>query len=131
MPEQAPDPSTLHLLRTFVDQLTGLFGTEMRLVRSELGEKLAQIGRAAGLLAAALVAFLGGFVLLLMAGAAGLEAAGLAPEWANLAIACIAFALAALLAARAAGNLSPAKLAPRRSLAQLGKDADLLKGQPK
>lgn len=129
MSQSQTGPSTWALFNTFAAQASGLFQTELRLVRAEIGENLLAAARAAACLAGALVLALAGFVILLEACVGGLVAAGLAAHWAGLIVAAVAFAAVALLVKIALGNLTPARLMPVRSFAQMGKDLDLLKGK--
>ena len=127
MSQSQAGPSTFALFNAFAAQASGLFQTELRLVRAEIGENISAAARAALYLAAALVLALGGVVILLEACVSALVAAGLAGHWAGLIVAAGAFAAVAALARTALGNLTPARLMPMRSFAQMGKDLDLRK----
>ena len=127
MSQSEAGPSTWALLNTFAAQAAGLFQTELRLARAEIGENVAAAARAAVALAAALLLALGGFLVLLQACVSALAAAGLAMHWAGLVVAAAAFAIAALLVRKALADLKPSRLMPLRSLAQIDKDFGLLR----
>src|SRR6266849_774019 len=82
MAERATGFSTPHLFVDAVSQLAGLFRTEIRLVRTELSEKVSKAVNAVGLLSAAVVLLLAALIVLLQGAVAWLVIAGLQPHWA-------------------------------------------------
>ena len=76
----------------------------------------------------ALVLALGGFFIILEACVQALVALGFAPHWAGLIVAAVVLAAACWLLFRALDGLKPANLAPSRSLAQMHKNLNWLKG---
>ena len=128
MAEGNSAPSTWELASRLIGQISGLAQTELRLVRAEIGEKANAVVQAAALLAGGVVLALGGFFILLEACVQALVARGFPPHWAGLIVAALAVAIAGLLLFRAMRVLKPANLAPSRSLAQLHKNFNWLKG---
>lgn len=122
-------PSTPSLFADAFAQLTKLVETEIRLVKTELGEKISAAFRAiviilvaAVLLLAALFLILIGLVELLIAfGLIAWQAYGLV----GITIAIIG-GVALFLALR---RLSADQLMPKRSMAQIGKDVRVVKEQ--
>lgn len=124
-------PATTSLFADALSQMTTLFETEIRLVRSELGEKITQAVAAVATLAVAAVLLLASLFLLLQGIVDLLIAYGWKPFAADFLVGVViaAIGVVAIFAARKA--LEPAKLAPSRTLNQLGKDARVLKEQAK
>lgn len=122
-------PSTPSLFADALGQMTTLFETEIRLVRSELGEKITQAVIAvatmvvsAFLLIVALILLLEGVVQLLIA-------YGWQPWAANFIVAGVIGVVGAVAVLIAKRGLSAKALAPSRSVAQFGKDVRVVKEQ--
>src|SRR5205085_3536607 len=86
MTDRAQQPSTPHLFIEALAQLAALFRTEIRLVRTELGEKAAKAVNAVGMMAGAFILLLLALFILLEGLVAWLVAEGLAPYWAAVAV---------------------------------------------
>ena len=124
-------PATTSLFADALSQMTTLFETEIRLVRSEIGEKISQAVAAVGTLAVAAVLLLAALFLVLQGIVDLLIAYGWKPFAADFMVGVI-IALVGVVAIFAAKKaLEPGKLAPSRTLNQLGKDARVLKEQAK
>lgn len=120
---------TLGLIGDVFAQVTGLFHTEIQLLRTELNEKIALIVRSIVLLVVAAVFLLAALFLLLQALVAWLVMLGLVPPVAALAVGGGILVIGAIAAAVAARALSVKTLAPRRSLDQLSRDGRAIKDQ--
>ena len=122
-------PSTPSLFADALGQMTTLFETEIRLLRSELGEKITQaVVAAATMVASALLLFVA-LILLLEGVVQLLIAFGLQPWAANFIVGGViaVVGIAAVLIAKR--GLSAKALAPSRSVAQFGKDVRVVKEQ--
>ena len=120
--------STWGLFSQLAGQASGLIDTEFRLVRAEVSEKISITMRALSFLGAAAVLGLCGLIVLLQACVSALVALGLPPQWAGLVVAVAVLGLAAWLAVKALNDLKMSRLAPMRSLGQMGKNFNALKG---
>ncbi len=122
-------PSTPGLFADALGQMTTLFETEIRLLRSELGEKVTQaVTAVATMVVSALLLFVA-LILLLEGVVQLLIAFGLQPWAANFVVGGViaVVGVAAVLIARR--GLSAKALAPSRSVTQLGKDVRVVKEQ--
>ncbi len=120
-------PPTLGLISDVFAQITGLFQTEIRLLRAELNEKISLVVRGVVLLAVAAVLMLAALFLLLQALVGWLVMLGLAPPLAALAVGGGVLIIALIAVFIAARSLSAKRLAPRRSLDQLSREARTIK----
>ena len=122
-------PSSRSFTTLFTDLLRDsreLVRTEMRLVRSELSDKVNQMQTAGIALIAAAVCVLVGLVVLSQALVVAL-ATVMQPALAALLVGIVFLVVAAILFAQARSNLKPANLAPDRSADQLSKDTRMVK----
>src|SRR4051794_7107053 len=110
MSESAPRVSTPHLFVEAVAQLAGLFRTELRLVRTELGEKAAKAMNAIVVMSGAGILLLVALIILLEGAVAFLVTLGLKPHWAALAVGLPVAVLAVALLLSALGSLKLANL---------------------
>jgi hypothetical protein len=127
MSESAPRVSTPHLFVEAVAQLAGLFRTELRLVRTELGEKAAKAMNAIVVMSGAGILLLVALIILLEGAVAFLVTLGLKPHWAALAVGLPVAVLAVALLLSALGSLKLANLRPERALDQVSKDMNVAK----
>jgi uncharacterized membrane protein YqjE len=117
-----------HLFGDAMSQFAKLFQNEVDLAKAELGEKVQQIGSAAGLFAAGAVLVIPAIVMALFALSAALIAGGWSQPVAYLISAIVAAVLAAILFAVGMSRLDARHLAPRETLRQLEKDKETVKG---
>ena len=117
-----------HLFGDALSQFSKLFQNEVDLAKAELGEKVQQIGSAAGLIAAGAVLVIPAIVMALFALSAALIAGGWSQPVAYLISAIVAAVLAGVLFAVGMNRLDARHLAPRETLRQLEKDKDTVKG---
>jgi uncharacterized oligopeptide transporter (OPT) family protein len=111
-----------------MSQFAKLFQNEVDLAKAELGEKVQQIGSAAGLIAAGAVLVIPAIVMALFALSAALIAGGWSQPVAYLISAIVAAVLAGILFAVGMNRLDARHLAPRETLRQLEKDKETVKG---
>jgi hypothetical protein len=110
-----------------VAQLAVLFRTEIRLVRTELAEKVSRAVNAVGLLSGALVLLLAALIILLQGAAAWLVVAGLQPHWAAFIVGAVVAVIGVGLLFIALSALKVSNLRPNRTLGQVGKDMAVAK----
>ena len=127
MAERATRFSTPHLFVDAVAQLAALFRTEIRLVRTELAEKVSKAVNAVGLLSGALVLLLAALIILLEGVAAWLVVAGLEPHWAAFIVGGVVGIIGIGLLFTALSNLKVSNLKPNRALGQVNKDLAVAK----
>ena len=122
-------PSTSSLVADAMGQMARLVETEIRLVRTELGEKLAEAITAVATIAVSAVLMLASLILLLIGCVHLLIYFGLLPFVAYFIVGFAAIVLGGLAVYFALSRLSPSGLAPKRSINQIGKDARAIKEQ--
>ena len=127
--ESTGRPSTTSLLADAMSQMTHLLETEIRLVKTEMSEKVSEAVRAiativvsAVLLVAALILVLQGIVQLLVY-------FGMQPFAASFTVGVIVAAIGGLAVWMALRSLSVSNLAPQRTVDQLSRDAHVIKEQ--
>lgn len=116
------------LVTVLVGDLADLVRKEGQLVRAEVDEKISRAAKAAAGLAVGAVLLLGAFLVLLQALVLALSRM-LPPLWASVIVGALAGFCGAMLVLAAIKMIKPAKMAPDRSVRQLQKDVDLVKGQ--
>ena len=121
--------STPSLFAEALSQMTTLFETEIRLVRSEIGEKIAQAVRSIGVLVASAVLLVAALILLLEGIVQLLITFGWSAYAANFLVGVVIALVGGIAVAMAMKGLSAESLAPSRTMTQLGKDAHLAKEQ--
>lgn len=129
MNDQAGRPSTPTLFADALAQITLLFETEIRLVKTELSEKISGAIRAIVVLLVAAVLLLAALFLLLIGVVELLVAFGLLPWQAYFAVGIVIAVCAGVALYLAVRRLSVDQMAPKRSFSQLGKDAGIVKEQ--
>lgn len=122
-------PSTSSLVADAMAQMARLVETEIRLVRTELGEKVSEAIRAIAVIAVSAVLLLAAIILLLIGVVHLLIFFGLQPFAAYFAVGFIAVILGGLAVYFALSRLTPSGLAPKRAMNQIGKDARAIKEQ--
>ena len=122
-------PSTPALFADALSQMTTLFETEIRLVRTEIGEKISTAVNAVVVILVAAILLLAALFLILIGVVELLVYFGFQP-WQAYFMVGAGIALIGVVALLVAlRNLSADKLKPSRSLSQLGKDAEIVKEQ--
>lgn len=125
---EAKDPRSLsELFYGLTGDLADLVRKESELVRTELGEKLARLGRAGTIASIGAALMLGGFLVLLQALVLALSET-MHPAWASVVVGGAAAVLGLLLARTAISRMTAEELTPERSARQLEKDVQLVKG---
>lgn len=119
--------SVSDLLATALTQLSLLAQTEIRLARTEIGEKIVAAGTGMGLVGVAAVLAIPALVLLLMSGAALLVRHGLSAASADAIAGAGALILAVLMLLIGLSRLRGEALKPKRTLEQLHRDAIVAK----
>ena len=124
-------PSTPSLFADALSQMTTLFETEIRLVKTEISEKISSAINAVIVLLVAAVLLLAALFIILF-GIVQLVIFFGVVAWLAYFIVGVVIAVAGAIALYVALNkLSTDNLMPKRSLNQLGKDADVVKEQVK
>ena len=122
-------PSTPALFADALSQMSSLFETEIRLVRTEISEKLSFAIKTVAVMLAAAVMLLLGLLLLLFGVVYGISALG-PPLWVMFFIVGgVIVAAGGIALLLGLSELSGDKLLPKRSMDQLGKDATIVKEQ--
>ena len=124
-------PSTPSLFADALSQMTTLFETEIRLVRSEISEKITQAVTSIGVLVVSAVLLVAALILLLEGVVQLLIYFGWQPYAANFLVGVVIAVIGGIAVYLAMKGLSADKLAPKRVMHQLEKDARLAKEQVK
>ena len=111
--------------------VTDLFRTEIRLLRTELDEKVSHAVRAVAFIAVGAILLLAALFLILSAAVDALVAFGMARYWAALLVGAIVGVIGGGLLWKALNDLKPTNLKPSRSLGQVSKDIVAVKAQVK
>lgn len=121
--------STPSLFAEALSQMTTLFETEIRLVRSEIGEKITQAVTSIGVLVVSAVLLVAALILVLAGVVQLLIAFGWSAYAANFLVGGVVAVIGGIAVYLAIKGLSASNLAPSRTMTQLGKDAHLVKEQ--
>ena len=124
----ASEKSLTSLAGKVLNEITTLVRTELKLLRTEISEKLTFTSLSVALVATGAFLLLATFVLLLQAGVAGLVAYGFSWPVSFLIIAALTLVVGAGLVWFGINGLSAQQLAPSKTINQLQKDATLAKG---
>lgn len=116
------------LLGDLSSDITGLLRKESELVRAEVSEKLAQLVKASGEMAAGAICLMAALLILLQAVVIAL-AKVIGAGWASLIVGLVLAVLGFILVRAGAKSAAPQRLTPERSLRQVEKDAQLAKEQ--
>jgi uncharacterized membrane protein YqjE len=120
-------PSTPSLIAEAMAQMARLVETEIRLVRTELSEKVTQAIYALAIIAVSAVLLLGAIILLLIGVVHLLIYFGLQAFAAYFIVGVVAAVLGGVAVYIAINRLKPSGLAPHRALNQISKDAQVIK----
>ncbi|HEV7414860.1 phage holin family protein [Tianweitania sediminis] len=116
------------LISDLIQQVSTLVQTEIRLLRSEMGDKMK-------LAVSGITEMLAGAILLMAALLVLLQALVVAlsefmdPAWASLLVGVVVAIIGVVLVRRGTANLEPSNLMPDQTTHQLGKDATVVKEQ--
>ena len=110
-----------------VSDLAYLLQTEIRLARTEIGEKMSRAATGAGLLGASAVLALSGLIVLLFAVVRWLEIAGLPDQWGLLLVGGGVVAIGVVLAVIGANSLKAKALVPDRTIEEVRADLTVAK----
>ncbi len=124
-------PSTPSLFADALSQMTVLFETEIRLVRTEISEKISFAVKAVIALLVAAVLALAGLFIILFGIVQVVIALGVVAWLAYFIVGVVIAAIGGGAALFGINRLSAEKLMPKRSMDQLGKDATIVKEQVK
>ena len=124
-------PSTPSLFADALSQMTTLFETEIRLVRTEISEKISAAIRAVVFLLVAAVLLLVGLFIILFGIVQLVIYLGVVPWLAYFLVGGVLAVIGAIVLYVALNKLSADNLMPKRSMDQLGKDATIVKEQVK
>jgi hypothetical protein len=116
------------LISALTGDLATLVRKESELVRTEVSEKIGQVGKAASHMSVGAALLLGAFLVLLQALVIALSKI-MDPLWASLLVGVGVGLLGFMLVKGAANKIKPAELTPDRSSRQLQKDAQMVKEQ--
>lgn len=117
------------LFTDVITQLATLLRTEGELARTELSEKVSQIGISLGLVVTGAVLVVPGLVILLQAAVAALAQSGVGEPWASLIVGGAVLIIGAILKAVGISRIRAAKLMPRKTIHQLQRDVSVAKEQ--
>lgn len=120
-------PSTTGLVADAITQLTRLVETEIRLVRTELSEKISAAVRAVVMLVAAAVLLVAALVLILQGLVYLLVFFGVQPFVAAFIVGVIVAAIAGIVVWIALRRLTAENLKPKRTMTQISRDAHVIK----
>ena len=122
-------PSTPSLFADALSQMTVLFETEIRLVRTEISEKISFALKAVVALLVAAVLGLAGLFIILFGIVQVVIALGVVTWLAYFIVGIVIAAIGGVAALFGMRRLSAENLMPARSMDQLGKDATIVKEQ--
>jgi uncharacterized membrane protein YqjE len=111
-----------------LSQFAKLFQNEVELAKAELGEKVQQVGRALGFIAAGAALVIPALVMALFALSGAMIAAGWSQPASYLLSAIVALVAAGVMFGIGISRLSSRGLAPHETMQQLEKDKNTVKG---
>jgi len=127
---QDANRSVPDLLGDLVNQTSTLVRKEIQLVRAEVNDKVSLLGAAgAGLVIGAFLLLASLIVLLQAAVAALIEYAGLSATVSALIVAIVVAVIGYIMLRRALDKIKASSLTPDRTVAQLSRDAAVIKEQ--
>lgn len=112
-----------------INQMMMLVRKEGQLARTEISEKLTQVGAGLGLVIGGAVLMIPALVVLLEAGVAALQSLGIAPYWAALIVGGAVAVIGLILLAVGISRFKAKNLVPSRTIEQLQRDAAVAKDQ--
>ncbi|MDB5652023.1 MAG: hypothetical protein JWL62_3543, partial [Hyphomicrobiales bacterium] len=117
--------STIELVSDAISDATALVGSEAKLMRAEMSDKVDHAVTAIGLMVMAAVFFIGALFLLLQTGVAFLVQYGLSPAVASVSMAVVSAVIGIALFMGGKSALKPANLKPDRTMTQINRDVEL------
>lgn len=117
--------STFELISDAISDASALVGSEAKLMRAELSDKVDHAVAAIGMMVMAAVFFIGALFLLLQTGVAFLVQYGLSPAVASILMAVVSAVIGLALFMAGKSALKPSKLTPTRTLNQVNRDIDV------
>jgi len=114
--------TTVNLITDVIGDAVHLFQTEIRLIRTEINEKITRLANGGTLVALGAVAGLVAVFLLLQAIVRWLAVAGLPDQWGYLLVGVVVAGVAAALLMKGINNVKSTNLMPDRTLDQLKAD---------
>jgi len=121
--------SLSELVSDAIDQVSKLIRNEAEIARAEVAEKATAAAIGIALLVGGALVVIPAMVLLLMALAAWLTELGLQSSLSNLIAGVIALVVSAVLAYAGRARLKPQNLKPHRTIAELERDATVVREQ--
>jgi uncharacterized membrane protein YqjE len=115
------------LLTRVGSEIAYLLQTEIRLAKTELGEKVARVANAGIQLGAGSVLALAGLIVLLLAIVQWLAVAGLPYEWGLLIVGGVVLIVGVVLLMSGSRSMKGSALVPQRTLDQLKADLSIMK----
>lgn len=115
------------LLTDLVAQMNALFRTEISLLKSEMKDNISSLGGALIFVAMGAALLVAAVVVLVQAVVAALVAAGMTVWMASLVVGVVLAIIGAIILKRGADKMSPAGMAPDRTVRQVEKDVALVK----
>jgi putative superfamily III holin-X len=122
-----PTRALSDIIGDLLRQLTSLFRSEGQLARTEVSEKLQNLGGALALVATGLVVLLPGTIILLEAAVAGLIQAGFGPAIAALSVGAVVLLVGIVLFVIGVNRLKTMSLVPDKTLRQLQRNFAIVK----
>ncbi len=122
-------PSTPALFADAIAKMTTLFETEIRLVRTEIGEKISTAIEAIVVLLVSAILLLAALFLILVGLVELLVTFGLLQWQAYMLVGAVIAVIGGIALFLALRSLSADRLMPKRTISQLGKDADIVREQ--
>jgi xanthine/uracil permease len=122
-------PTVVDLLGQLGSDLAGLVRKETELVRAEMSEKISNVGKAVGEIAAGGLLLMAALLVLLQALVLALSKI-MDPTWASLLVGVVVAGIGYVMVRAGMKMMKPENLTPDRTARQLKKDADLMKGAP-
>lgn len=117
------------VLTEIISELAFLVQTEIRLAKTEIGEKLSGAASGAGLIGAAAILLLAGLFLVLFGVVRWLAIAGVPEQWGFLIVGAVVLAVGGGMAWKGSSNLKAQALVPKRTIAQVREDISVMKEQ--
>lgn len=131
MSENLENRGLVTLVGDLAQQVTTLFQTEGRLLRSELSDKLEKVGAGALEVLGGAICLLAALMVLLQALVIALANAGLGAGWSSLVVGVGVAIVGVILLRAGSASLKPADLVPDRTQEQLKRDVRVAKEQMK
>jgi hypothetical protein len=127
MSDPRTESSIAGLFSDVISQTTHLFRTEIRLAKTELGEKVGQTIHAAGFIIAGAILLIGSLYLFLLWIVRMLVVLGVPEHWATLAVSLVAALVGYVVLKMGMSRVSASNLVPRRTVSSLEKDTIVAK----